>query len=82
MVVLLLPARRRFLQCSALKWFKKGALDQSRNGDLQTLVLMCGCAVSLSVMLLPTLAVAVPTPHDYMSFKESTVQSLWPQEGL
>ena len=30
--------------------------------DLQTLVLMCGCA--LSVMLL-TLAVVLPTPHDY-----------------
>ena len=29
---------------------------------LQTLVLMCGCA--LSVMLL-TLAVVLPTPHDY-----------------
>ena len=43
---------------------------------------MCGCALSLSVMLLPNLAVAVPIPHDYMSFKESTVQSLWPQEGL
>ena len=33
-----------------------------RNRDLPTLVLMCGCA--LSVMLL-TLAVALPTLHDY-----------------
>ena len=33
-----------------------------KNADFQTLVLMCGCA--LSVMLL-TLAVVLPTPHDY-----------------
>ena len=34
----------------------------AENRDLQTLVLMCGCA--LSVMLM-TLAVVLPTPHDY-----------------
>ena len=44
-----------------------GALDQSTGhaykcADIQTLVLMCGCA--LSVMLV-TLAVVLPTPHDY-----------------
>ena len=38
-------------------------MDQSsRRRGLQTLVLMCGCA--LSVMLL-TLAVVLPIPHDY-----------------
>ena len=37
-------------------------VDVERNKDLQTPVLMCGCA--LSVMLL-TLAVVFPTPHDY-----------------
>ena len=49
------------------------------NRDLQTLVLMCGCA--LSVVLL-TLAVVLPTPHDIVvPFKEGTVPGLQPQGG-
>ena len=47
--------------------------------DLPTLVLMCGCA--LSVMLL-TLAVVLPTPHDYSgTFKEGTVCQVYSLEG-
>ena len=33
--------------------------------DFKALVLICGCALSRSVMLL-TLAVVLPTPHDYI----------------
>ena len=50
-------------QFRSIKWLKKGALDQSSGQrDIKTLVLMCGCV--LSVMLL-SLAVVLPTPHDY-----------------
>ena len=39
------------------------SLDQpSGPVDLQTLALMCGCALSV---MLHTLAVVLPTPHDY-----------------
>ena len=51
-----------------------------RDRDLPTLVLMCGCA--LSVMLL-TLAVVLPTPHDYSgAFQGGYSASLQPQGGL
>ena len=53
-------------QCSCWKIVLEGCTGSvqwtQKNRDLQTLVLMCGCA--LSVMLL-TLAVVLPTPHDY-----------------
>ena len=32
------------------------------NRNLPTLVLMCGCALSVTLL---TLAVVLPTPHDY-----------------